>query len=37
VGDTFEYDNLLFEVVNIDGNRIDKVLVTKKNRVKNRS
>ncbi len=37
VGDTFEYDNLLFEIVDIDGNRIDKVLVTKKNRVKNRS
>ncbi len=32
-GDTFEYDNLFFEIVDLDGNRIDKVLVTKKNRV----
>ncbi|MDD2327810.1 MAG: hemolysin family protein [bacterium] len=32
VGDTFEYDNLLFEIVDLDGNRIDKVLVTRKNR-----
>jgi len=30
VGDRFEYDNLLFEIVDIDGNKIDKVLVTKK-------
>jgi len=30
VGDKFEYDNLLFEIVDIDGNKIDKVLVTKK-------
>lgn len=33
VGDTFEYDNLLFEIVDIDGNRIDKVLVTRKNKL----
>lgn len=32
VGDTFAYDNLLFEIVDVDGNRIDKVLVTKKDR-----
>lgn len=30
VGDKFEYDNLLFEIMDIDANRIDKVLVTKK-------
>ncbi len=30
IGDKFEYDNLLFEIVDIDGNKIDKVLVTKK-------
>lgn len=30
VGDKFEYDNLLFEIVDIDGNKIDKVLVTKR-------
>lgn len=30
VGDKFEYDNLQFEIVDIDGNKIDKVLVTKK-------
>lgn len=35
VGDTFEYDNLLFEIVDLDGNRIDKVLVTKKDRLHN--
>ena len=34
VGDTFEYDNLLFEIVDIDGNRIDKVLVTKRTNCK---
>ncbi len=34
VGDTFEYDNLLFEIVDLDGNKIDKVLVTRKNRTK---
>lgn len=29
VGDQFEYDNLHFEIVDVDGNKIDKVLVTK--------
>jgi len=29
IGDKFAYGNLLFEVVDIDGNKIDKVLVTK--------
>mgnify|MGYP000861553995 FL=1 len=29
IGDKFNYDNLLFEIIDIDGNRIDKVLVTK--------
>lgn len=28
-GDTFSYGNLRFEVVDIDGNKIDKMLVTK--------
>ncbi len=28
-GDRFEYENLLFEIVDLDGNKIDKVLVTK--------
>jgi putative hemolysin len=32
VGDKFEYDNLRFEIIDVDGNRIDKVLVTKKNK-----
>ena len=32
VGDQFDYDNLHFEIVDIDGNKIDKVLVTRKNR-----
>lgn len=30
IGDKFEYDNLLFEIVDVDGNKIDKVLVIKK-------
>ena len=30
VGDKFEYDNLLFEIIDVDVNRIDKILVTKK-------
>lgn len=29
VGDKFVFDNLSFEIVDIDGNKIDKVLVTK--------
>jgi len=29
VGDKFEYDDLRFEIIDVDGNRIDKVLVTK--------
>ncbi len=28
-GDKFEYEKLLFEIVDLDGNKIDKVLVTK--------
>ncbi len=28
-GDRFEYENLLFEIVDLDGNKIDKVLITK--------
>ena len=28
-GDRFEYENMLFEIVDLDGNKIDKVLVTK--------
>ncbi|MDR0421994.1 MAG: hemolysin family protein [Proteiniphilum sp.] len=30
VGDRFDYDNLHFEIVDVDGNKIDKVIVTKK-------
>ena len=30
IGDKFEYDNLLFEIVDVDGNKIDKVLIKKK-------
>lgn len=30
IGDKFEYDNLLFEIVDVDGNKIDKVLINKK-------
>ena len=30
VGDKFNYNNLTFEIVDIDGNKIDKVLVTRK-------
>lgn len=29
LGDTFAYENLTFEIVDIDGNKIDKLLVTK--------
>lgn len=29
IGDKFQYNQLLFEIVDIDGNKIDKVLVTK--------
>ena len=28
-GDRFEYENMLFEIVDLDGNKTDKVLVTK--------
>ena len=30
IGDKFEYDNLLFEIVDVDGNKIDKVLIKRK-------
>lgn len=30
VGDQFDYDNLHFQIVDVDGNKIDKVLVTKR-------
>ncbi len=30
VGDQFDYDKLHFEIVDVDGNKIDKLLVTKK-------
>lgn len=30
VGDRFEYENTIFEIVDVDGNKIDKVMVTKK-------
>jgi len=30
VGDKFIYDNTEFEIVDVDGNKIDKVLITKK-------
>ena len=30
VGDVFEYENIIFEIVDIDGNKIDKVMITKK-------
>ncbi len=29
-GDTFEWDKFIFEIVDMDGNRVDKVLLTKK-------
>lgn len=29
VGDKFDYENLHFEIVDVDGNKIDKILVTK--------
>lgn len=29
VGDAFEYDNFKFEVIDMDGNRVDKVLATR--------
>lgn len=31
VGDLFEYEDYLFEIVDVDGNKIDKVMVTRKN------
>ena len=33
VGDVFTYENTTFEVVDVDGNKIDKVMVTKKTKV----
>lgn len=30
LGDKFEYEDLIFEIIDLDGNRIDKVLITKK-------
>jgi putative hemolysin len=35
VGDQFDYDNLHFEIVDVDGNKIDKILVTRKLREMN--
>jgi putative hemolysin len=34
VGDKFEYNNLIFEIMDVDGNKIDKVLITRKMDVK---
>lgn len=34
VGDKFEYNNLIFEIMDVDGNKIDKVLITRKMGVK---
>lgn len=34
VGDKFEYNNLIFEIMDVDGNKIDKVLITRKLGVK---
>ncbi|MDO5523252.1 MAG: hemolysin family protein [Bacteroidia bacterium] len=33
VGDVFEYENTFFEIVDVDGNKIDKVMVTKKMKI----
>ena len=30
VGDKFEYKDLIFEIVDVDGNKIDKILITRK-------
>lgn len=30
LGDKFEFEDLIFEIIDLDGNRIDKVLITKK-------
>ena len=30
LGDKFGYEDLIFEIIDLDGNRIDKVLITKK-------
>ncbi|MDD4777938.1 MAG: hemolysin family protein [Fermentimonas sp.] len=30
VGDKFEYNNLIFEIMDVDGNKIDKILITRK-------
>lgn len=30
LGDKFEFEDLIFEIMDLDGNRIDKVLITKK-------
>lgn len=30
LGDKFEYEDLIFEIIDLDGNRIDKLLITKK-------
>ena len=34
VGDKLEYNNLIFEIMDVDGNKIDKVLITRKMDVK---
>lgn len=33
IGDTFMYENTIFEIVDVDGNKIDKVMVTKKTKI----
>jgi putative hemolysin len=30
IGDKFEYNNLIFEIMDVDGNKIDKILITRK-------
>ena len=30
LGDKFDYEDLIFEIIDLDGNRIDKILITKK-------
>jgi putative hemolysin len=32
LGDKFEYEDLIFQIMELDGNRIDKILITKKSK-----
>ena len=37
LGDKFKYEDLTFEIIDLDGNRIDKVLITKETKTEERN